>query len=123
VAKSLKPNYATKFTISNDSGVIAGCLNSLPLEQSLLSIIGIRPQQFDARIAAIISTETPKVNRSKGGLFESQPKILDLKLLLLLLLLYYLISVTSEYSSRIVIIRRGGTHLSELERSPHNTLH
>jgi hypothetical protein len=43
VAKSLKPNYATKFTISNDSGVIAGCLNSLPLEQSLLSIIGIRP--------------------------------------------------------------------------------
>jgi hypothetical protein len=88
VAKSLRPNHATKFTISNDSGVIAGCLNSLPLEQSLLSIIGIRPQQFDARIAAIISTETQKC---KGGLFESQPKILDLKLLLLLLLLYYLI--------------------------------
>lgn len=35
MAKSLRPNYVTKFTISNDSGVIAGCLNSLPLEQSL----------------------------------------------------------------------------------------
>lgn len=117
MANCLRPNCAKRFTISNDSGVIAGCCKSPPLEQSHChhwhSTSAIRQSNCSNRLYG-----SPKVTTSKGGLFESHPKILDLKFLLL----SNLISETGEYSSRIAITERGGPHLSD-SQSPNNSLH